>query len=247
MPISRLHRAAVVLPAAACLLVATPAFAADSYTVPLHQQVPLTAAGFGEHEAKCASVPASQDGWHFIAPGNPKAVSFVKLTVTFEPGGQQVVTSFGPPNANHAYVASAPGAKLTSAVAEVRGGALSWFNLSHTCPAVSGPGASPSPSVSASASSKPSPSVSPSVSVSPSSSVSPSGSAGPKPSGSVSGSPSSAAPVSSAPVPSGSPSSPSGGLAKTGSDAPVGLLAALAGGLIAVGAALTVRRRRAMR
>ncbi|MBW5483003.1 LPXTG cell wall anchor domain-containing protein [Streptomyces bambusae] len=239
MSISRLRRAAVAVPAVASLLVATPAFAADTYTIPLHQQVPLTAAGFGSNEAKCASVPATQDGWHFIAPGNPKEISFVKLTVTFEPGGQQVITSFGPPDDNHAYVASAPGAKLTSAVAEVQGGKLSWFNLSHTCPASTKPSTPPSPSTSVSTSSSPSASTSASASAS--------SSTGPKPSGSTStsASPSSAAPASSAPVPSGSPSSPSGDLASTGSDAPIGLLATLAGVLMAAGAVLMVRRRRA--
>ncbi|MGW6786903.1 hypothetical protein ACWF7Q_30030, partial [Streptomyces sp. NPDC054987] len=121
---------------------AGPAFAADSYEVPLHQakDLPIYAAQFkGKPGETCASIPATKDGWHFIAPGSPNEVSFVKLTVKFEPGGEQVVTTFGPPNENHAYAASEPGAKLVSAVALVEGTTgggkkLEWFNLSHTCP-----------------------------------------------------------------------------------------------------------------
>ncbi|MGR7003244.1 hypothetical protein ACU686_43515 [Yinghuangia aomiensis] len=111
----------------------SPASATSTYTINLHQTPPITAAGYGEHEAQCASIPASQDGWHFVLPGN--TTDFVKLTVTFQPGGQVVVTNFGPPTDKHAYVASAPGATLVSASAEVIGGEQRWFNLSHTCPA----------------------------------------------------------------------------------------------------------------
>ncbi|MEV0843165.1 hypothetical protein AB0I55_26940 [Actinocatenispora sera] len=89
--------------------------------------------------------------------------------------------------------------------------------------------ASPSPSVSPSDSVSPSPSVSPSDSVSPSTPVSPSGSA----------SPTSAAPVS--PQPSGSGSAgPT--LPVTGT--PLGVLAAIAGALVAGGIALRIRMRR---
>lgn len=111
----------------------SPASATSTYTINLHQTPPITAAGYGEHEAQCAAIPASQDGWHFVLPGN--TTDFVKLTVTFQPGGQVVVTTFGPPSNKHAYVASAPGATLVSASAEVVGGEQRWFNLSHTCPA----------------------------------------------------------------------------------------------------------------
>lgn len=111
----------------------SPASATSTYTINLHQTPPITAAGYGEHEAQCAAIPASQDGWHFVLPGN--TTDFVKLTVTFQPGGQVVVTNFGPPTDKHAYVASAPGATLVSASAEVIGGEQRWFNLSHTCPA----------------------------------------------------------------------------------------------------------------
>ncbi|MBW1599203.1 LPXTG cell wall anchor domain-containing protein [Streptomyces sp. JJ38] len=129
------------LPAAALLLTAgaAPALANDdAYTVQLRQELPRTATsasgGVPQQGAdECPGIPAAQDGWHFVLPGGSS--NFVKLTVAFEPGGEQVVTEFGPPSDKHAYVASAPGAELTSAVAEVTGGDLELFNLSHTCPA----------------------------------------------------------------------------------------------------------------
>jgi LPXTG-motif cell wall-anchored protein len=157
---------------------AAPAFAADggTYTVPIHQTLPLTATSEGvENEATCSTIPDDQDGWHFVLPGN--STDFVKLTVTFKPGGEQVVTSFGPPSDKHAYVASEPGAELVSAVAEVKGGEVNWFNLSHTCPAGSGTSESASPSPSASVSESASGSASPSVSASASDSASASSSA----------------------------------------------------------------------
>ncbi|MFD7639382.1 hypothetical protein ACFV4P_01890 [Kitasatospora sp. NPDC059795] len=192
------------------------AFAANgtTYTVNLHQakDLPITAAAFGGHGA-CATVPKNQDGWHFVLSGN--STDFVKLTVTFEPGGQKVVTDFGPPSSKHAYVGSAKGAKLTSAVAEVRGDDVNKlnFNLGGTCPATgttpspsptpsSSPSPSPSPSPSTSASPSPSPSPSPSASESPSESPSPSGS----PTESPSESPSPSTSPSESPSPSPSPS-----------------------------------------
>ncbi|MCJ1678978.1 LPXTG cell wall anchor domain-containing protein [Streptomyces sp. APSN-46.1] len=241
---SRKRWAAAAVPAVASLLLAAgaaPAFAADSYTVPLHQQVPITADSFGE-PGTCTGIPSTQDGWHFIAPGDKKEIAFVKLTVTFEPGGTKEITTFGQPNGNHAYVGSAPGAKLTSAVAEVSGGTLEWFNLSHTCPASVKPSVSapvtPSktPSGTPSGSSSGKPSSTPSQSVSPSSSV--------KPSVSASGTPS-VAPSSSATSPAPVSGGTGGGdLAKTGSDLPVGLVSALAAALVGAGALLMVRRRR---
>lgn len=243
MHVPRIRRVALAAAASSLLLAAgtAPASAADSYTVPLHQPVPITAGSFGKPEPACADIPATQDGWHFIAPGSPNEISFVKLTVTFEPGGQQVVTDFGPPNDNHAYVASAPGAKLTSAVAEVKGGRLEWFNLSHTCPATATPStsasasasvsATPSRTPSRSASGTPSATPSSSASASASASVTPGQSSGGGPSGTPSASQSSAAPV------------PGGDLAKTGSDLPVALVSALAVALVAAGGVLVVRRR----
>ncbi|WTX00095.1 LPXTG cell wall anchor domain-containing protein [Streptomycetaceae bacterium NBC_01309] len=126
--------AVLAVPAMALATVA-PAFAAgDTYTVPLHQPLPIKATDDGVEVGDCPdTIPADQDGWHFVLPTN--GTVFVKLTVTFQPGGQQVVTSFDAPTDKHAYVASPAGATLTSAVAEVKGGEVKWFNLSHACPA----------------------------------------------------------------------------------------------------------------
>ncbi|MFE0652904.1 LPXTG cell wall anchor domain-containing protein [Streptomyces sp. NPDC059534] len=116
------------------MTLAPAAFASDSpkpFTLPLHQPTPIAASEAG-HDGDCPTVPADKDGWHFVIPG--KGVEFTKLTVTFDNGAPIVITSFGPPKDDHAYVASAPGAKLTSAVAEVTGAVKQgWFNLSHTC------------------------------------------------------------------------------------------------------------------
>jgi hypothetical protein len=65
------------------------------YQVPLHQPTPITAAGFGTHSGQCGSIPNTEDGWHFVLPGD--FTVFVSLTVTFSPGGSQTITSFGPP------------------------------------------------------------------------------------------------------------------------------------------------------
>ncbi|MEU2393004.1 LPXTG cell wall anchor domain-containing protein [Streptomyces sp. NPDC007369] len=213
--------------------------------MPLHQakDLPLFAAQFkGKPGETCGNIPATQDGWHFVLPGN--STDFVKVTVTFEPGGKQEVVVFGPPSEKHAYVGSAPGAKLTAASAEVKGGSVDRFILSHTCPSTAT--ASPSPSQS-SPTTKPSSSPSASVSASAGTSASPSASvsASASPSSSVSASPSGSA---SSPVASPSVSasaSAGGGLASTGSDAPVGLIAAMAGVMVAAGAVLVVRRRKA--
>ncbi|MEU9302622.1 LPXTG cell wall anchor domain-containing protein [Streptomyces sp. NPDC048269] len=237
---NRLRWATTALPVAASLVLAAgaaPAFATDSYTIPVHQALPLTATSQGvENEAKCADIPSSQDGWHFVLPGN--STTFKKLTVTFEPGGQKVVTVFGPPSDKHAYVASEPGAKLTAASAEVEGGSVQWFNLSHTCPASVTPSGTPSRTPSKTPSGTPSstasgtPSKTPSQSVSPSGSVTPGQSAGGTPSGAPSATASSPAPVT-------------GDLAHTGSSLPVALVSALAVALVAAGGVLVVRRRRA--
>ncbi|WP_059007155.1 LPXTG cell wall anchor domain-containing protein [Streptomyces specialis] len=113
---------------------ATPALATE-HEVGLHQdeQLPIVAdeAEFSQGE-DCPPVAADQDGWHFVLPGN--STDFVELRVTFEPGGEVVVTDFGPPSDKHAYVASAPGAALVAAEATVHGDTVD-FRLSHTCPA----------------------------------------------------------------------------------------------------------------
>lgn len=251
-------RAAALVAATGLLALPTagPAFASSgTYNIPLHQEkdLPITASGYGNKEAECAGVGPTQDGWHFVLPGN--STDFVKLTVKFEPGGEKVVTTFGPPANKHAYVASAAGAKLVSASATVKGGQVSWFNLSHTCPATSKPSPSPSPSPSnspkpspspsGSTSPSPSPSGSTSASPSPSTSVSPSGSASPSVSPSGSGTPSagSSSPAVVAPGASATPGAPGDSLAFTGT---TGLLTTATIGtvLVAGGAALVISRRR---
>jgi LPXTG-motif cell wall-anchored protein len=238
MPMRTISAACAFTAAVSLLVVpaAVPAFAADeTYTVPLHQaaDLPLTATSDGVEHASDCPVPAGEDGWHFVLPGSD--AHFVKLTVTFDPGGEQVVTSFGPPSDKHAYVGSGPGAKLVSASAEVKGGAVDWFNLSHTCPATSS--GSPSPS----GSPKPSCSASPSGSASPSSTepggMSEGQSGGPSESPSASVSPSASA------SPPGGTGGPGGGLAETG--AQVGGIAGVAGLLVAAGSMLVLRRRKA--
>jgi LPXTG-motif cell wall-anchored protein len=113
---------------------AIPAFATDGeHEARLHQPTPITAddSEFAIGE-ECTGIPEGQDGWHFVLPGN--STTFVELRVTFEPGGEQVVTSFGPPSDKHAYVASETGAELVEASATVEGEPVD-FRLSHTCPA----------------------------------------------------------------------------------------------------------------
>ncbi|MFF7850834.1 LPXTG cell wall anchor domain-containing protein, partial [Streptomyces sp. NPDC007910] len=138
---SSISAAALVAAMAGSLVLAPAALAADGpKPLPLHQvkDLPLTASEFGTQEKVCGNVPTGQDGWHFVLPGSGKDGSavFTELTVTFEPGGTQTVTVFGPPSDKHAYVASQPGAKLVSATAETSAPVKQgWFNLSHTCPA----------------------------------------------------------------------------------------------------------------
>jgi LPXTG-motif cell wall-anchored protein len=224
---------------------AAPAFATDStYTVPLHQQddLPATASSAPvPHESDCP-VPAGMDGWHFVLPGN--STHFVKLTVTFQPGGQQVITSFGPPSDKHAYAASQPGAQLTSAVAEVEGGQVEWFNLSHTCPADTTPTTSATPT----------PTPTPTT-------TTPAGtggtggtggtSASPTPSATSTGSPSQSptAPSGSSggspsPTPTASSTSASGDLADTGTSSATGWLAGAALALVAGGGFMVLRHRK---
>ncbi|MEV4426516.1 LPXTG cell wall anchor domain-containing protein [Streptomyces sp. R-07] len=133
---SLIPAAALVAAMAGSLTLAPAAFASDgSHTYKLHQETPILASE-APHDGDCPTIPADKDGWHFVIPGN--TADFTKLTVTFEPGGEQVITTFGPPSDKHAYVASEPGAKLVSAEAEVDGVIKQgWFNLSHTCVATS--------------------------------------------------------------------------------------------------------------
>jgi LPXTG-motif cell wall-anchored protein len=123
------------------------------HEVGLHQTPPITADDpefdLGE---ECSGIPEGSDGWHFVLPGD--STTFVELRVTFEPGGEQVVTVFGPPSEKHAHVASEAGAELTGASATVMGEAVD-FRLSHTCPAA----VTPTPTPTETATPTPSPSV----------------------------------------------------------------------------------------
>ncbi|MBN3929032.1 LPXTG cell wall anchor domain-containing protein [Streptomyces verrucosisporus] len=135
--------AAVVAASCMALAPAAPAFATGSSSPELRQPLPITAAEFERGECP-ESIPADKDGWHFVLPGGGKdKPEFVKLTVTFEPGGTQTITEFGPPSDKHAYVASEPGAKLVDIEAEIKGSVKDdKFNLSHTCPATDTTGGS---------------------------------------------------------------------------------------------------------
>ncbi|MFF8973227.1 LPXTG cell wall anchor domain-containing protein [Streptomyces sp. NPDC014995] len=234
-------RAGVLVAASSAVFLLAPAAHAtgdDTYTVQLRQQLPRTATtddGGAPRESRdeCPGVPDGKDGWHFVLPG--KEPEFVKLTVTFEPGGQQVLTSFGPPSDKHAYVWSLPGAELTSAVAEVRGGELDLFNLSHTCPVTGG---TPSGSADPSSSTSTEPSSSTSAEPSTGTSTEPATSTG-------AASPS----AGGAATPSSSPAAGAtgGDLAETGNGAPVGALSAVAAVLVAAGGFLVFHRRRGAR
>jgi hypothetical protein len=191
--------------------------AATQY-VPLHQATPITAAGFSGHEAQCASIPSTEDGWAFVLPGH--STFFVSLTVTFKPGGTKRITTFSSPSDNHAYAGSAPGAVLDSASATVqtqdRARQVPSLYLSYTCLAAT-PTPSDSPTVTPSGSPTVTPSGSPTVTPSGSPTAKPSGSPTAKPSGSPTAKPSgsptakpsgsvTATPSESATSPSASPS-----------------------------------------
>lgn len=246
---NRFTRRAAALPLAASLLLAgaAPALAdGATYTLELRQNLPRTATsdeGGVPQEGRegCPGIPDGKDGWHFVLPGN--STDFVELTVTFEPGGQQVITDFGPPSEKHAYVASEPGAELVSAQAEVEGDGkeLELFNLSHTCPAEGTSGEEPTGE----------PSDEPTEEPTDGSSEEPTDEPAP---GESEGTPTSPEPTSTeqpgsdsstAPVAGGAEGGVDGDLAETGSGAPVGALAAGAAALVGVGGYLVLRRRKA--
>ncbi|WP_328944272.1 LPXTG cell wall anchor domain-containing protein [Streptomyces sp. NBC_00250] len=251
---------------AGSLALAPVAFASEApkpAPLPLHQveDLPLTAKEFGE-KGECPPVPAGKDGWHFVLPGSGKGDSavFTKLTVEFQPGGVQTITTFGPPSDKHAYATSEPGAKLVAASAEVSAPVKQgWFNLSHTCPATPVSETTPpvtetpgtetpgtetpgtetpgteTPGTETPGTESPSPSeTTPGSSESPGSSETPGGTESPSataPAGETGG--------------TGGTGSTGGGLAETGSSAPVGVLAAVAVALAGAGAFLVTRRRKA--
>ncbi|MEU3396853.1 LPXTG cell wall anchor domain-containing protein, partial [Streptomyces filamentosus] len=134
---SLIPAATLVAALAGSLALAPTAFATGGDNeITLNQKLPLTAADAKPGECP-DSIPANQDGWHFVLPGNKG--EFVKLEVTFEPGGTQVIedfSTFGNPKGKHAYVASPAGATLTAASATIKGTTpQDEFQLSHTCAA----------------------------------------------------------------------------------------------------------------
>lgn len=234
---------ALVAAATACLVLAPSALATDGNPnhPTLRQELPVTAAAFADGKAaeKCPGVPAGKDGWHFVLPGN--TATFVKLTVTFEPGGEQEITVFGPPKDDHAYAVSEPGAELISVEAEINGTVKhNKFNLSHTCPASVTPTPSATPTTGT-------PTDTPTTGT-------PTDEPTGTPTGEPSSTPSATAPATTTPETPGAKPSASestgtgtgtGDLAETGSSAPVGILAATAVALAGVGAFLVTRRRKA--
>ncbi|MEW2631722.1 LPXTG cell wall anchor domain-containing protein [Streptomyces sp. NPDC048389] len=262
MPISR-NRWAVAAPAVASLLLAAsaaPAFATDGTSSPvLRQELPRTAMDKGAPQqgfGNCADIPADKDGWHFVLPGNK--AHFVKLTATFEPGGTQVLTSFGPPSDMHAYVASEPGATLTSVTAEIEGSVpKNKFNLSHTCPAGEGTPENPGDKPGEKPGEKPGdkPDEKPDEQPDEQPGDKPDEKPGEdddkpdeKPGEDDGSTPSTPAESGDATEPAASESpaaGASGDLAETGNGAPVGVLAAVAAALVAGGGYLLARRRTA--
>ncbi|MGN9809844.1 LPXTG cell wall anchor domain-containing protein [Micromonospora sp. BQ11] len=152
----RVVRAAVsTAAAAACLTLATPAWA--SSTVPLHTaHKGSTAAGFQQEcgDERMANRPADHDGWHFVLP-TKEGGNFETLTLTFSDGSTTVTvkvpdatdaypdafysTGGKNPQVKHAYVFTPAGWKLVDGTATVSGTAAK-FNLSHTCAGTGTPG-----------------------------------------------------------------------------------------------------------
>lgn len=235
--------AALAVPSLALTVGLAPAHATggDTHTEPIHQTLPRTATDAGvsqEGPEGCPGIKAGQDGWHFVLPGN--STVFTKLTVTFEPGGQQVITDFGPPSDKHAYAFSPAGAKLVAASAETKGEDVEFFNLSHTCPGTPAtkppttpPATTPpatTPPTSTPATSKPATSEPPATGTTPSSTSTVESSASPSASSSV-------APST---VPVASDEDGGGSLAATGGMAVGGILVVAA---VLVGGGYLLRRR----
>ncbi|MER7457012.1 hypothetical protein [Micromonospora sp. NPDC126480] len=143
----RVARAAVPgAAAAACLILATPAWA--SSTVPLHSaHEGATAAGFQQEcgDERFDNLPDGYDGWHFVLPGGKESGDFETLELTFNDGADDVVVTV--PDAGdaypdafysaggqviHAYVFTPAGWTLLDGTASITGTA-DKFVLSHTC------------------------------------------------------------------------------------------------------------------
>ncbi|MGN9776565.1 LPXTG cell wall anchor domain-containing protein [Micromonospora sp. H33] len=134
--------------AAACLTLATPAWA--SSTIPLHpDHTNDFASEFQPQQCgdeNFADLPDGYDGWHFVLPTN-KAGDFLSLTLKFKNGAETVTVNV--PDASdtipdflsnngedgqvkHAYVFTPAGWQLVGGSAEISGEG-DKFNLSHTC------------------------------------------------------------------------------------------------------------------
>lgn len=260
---------ALVAAVTSCLVLAPAAAATggSSSHPALRQELPVTAAEFADGKAaeECPGVPADKDGWHFILPGN--TATFTKLTVTFEPGGEQEITVFGPPKDDHAYAVSEPGAELTAIKAEITGTVKhNKFNLSHTCPASVTPTPSGTPTDTPTDTPTGTPSDTPTDTPSGTPTDTPTGTPTDEPGSTPSATaPATTMPESPSVAPSASESTGTGtgtgsdagtgtdkgagtgtgDLAETGSSAPVGMMAAAAVALAGVGAFLVTRRRKA--
>jgi hypothetical protein len=113
-------------------------------------QVPVTAANFpGEHRTDCPNWTAggSTDSFHFVTDSG---FDFVSLTVEFSTG-TVTTTTFGPPDAKHAYVSAPAGATLVNAWATLSpapdpGSPAADFQLSHVCVGTPVTSSSPPPS-----------------------------------------------------------------------------------------------------
>ena len=152
--------------AAVQLAVSGSVTAADTpYETTLHQSPPIKNSTFEDDEGDCPGSPAMW-GWHFILTGGE--AQFAQLTTTFQTAGTITTTSFGPPDAKHAYVYTATDDTLLSASALVNGGDPSKVRLvlSHTCDG-GGVTSTPTPTPSESVSPTPTETPSPTESVSP--------------------------------------------------------------------------------
>jgi hypothetical protein len=99
-------------------------------------QVPTTAANVENQQTDCPNwaVGDPEDSFHFVTDGG---FTFVSLTVEFSTG-TITTTTFGPPDASHAYVEAPAGATLVNAWATLDpapepGTPGADFQLSHVC------------------------------------------------------------------------------------------------------------------
>jgi hypothetical protein len=112
-------------------------------------QVPTTAANVENKQTDCPNwaVGDPEDSFHFVTDGG---FNFVSLTVEFSTG-TVTTTTFGPPDASHAYVEAPAGATLVNAWATLDpapepGTPGADFQLSHVCVGTPVTSSSPPPS-----------------------------------------------------------------------------------------------------